>query len=1714
MSDPKKPRVPQWKQKAAAPAARPAAAKQDENWRDRSADRGGTPARPWGVGRNFLIGLATTVFLGLIAGAIAWIILPKPPVDPQFVLLSADYAENLAVPHNVAGKRAVEAIQEWGASDESRQFTTVPLIVNDEKDIADLFTKGKPKKLIVYVAAHGVVTRTPDGEPVLSLVPQDYSPSEHPKGLVPFKAVLDKLESLKGTPKLLILDVATIRTAETLGQLAPSFVDYLTTDGAYKRQIDGIPDLVVITSTSKDQHSWVAPAWGTTIFAHAVLEGLKGAAGPGEQHAQKLFDHVEQAVERWARVNRERKQQPQLLNKDRAAAFGLPYVDAKPPAPTPAAPPAPSQRLADAWAKCEKLHQQTPPPWTAAPAPWRRYVETLLRAEELTRVGVSADNLLDAADTLHKELKPPDATFPSSIGHSGPMGRVFEQPLTAAELDLVKDFKSHLDIDDHARCLEDVKRVKATDKREKLVRTRLAEELVRHVAGKPKEYLTQSRGRKPDEDLLWQLNFTQEPKRSAEAHQLLMLRSAPLQALLQDARADKLLEAALKTRVLAEEAAVGLSAATRADAKTPAFSEQVLRWVRADVVKADALRRPAEDRLASAQEVSWKRAEDGFAEAAKLYEAAQAVADRVRRAMRERNRALAQLPFYSRWLAEDGPSDAVARDHLILWKQAHALDALLRGPVKDAANQTKEMDELAKEIEKGMEAVAARYKAAYDGTEAGRNQIDWHRKDRLLRVPLIAGDLRASQRATQAKNLQDIAEALQQRLDDKGEAGAGQGTAGADTQEAKRHAAFALAAVDEAKVALDTLDLVEVKPGALSRPGDQVARKRVEWARKAEKGHADAIAGKTLADMEQKLTDAAGCARLVEGWAQGTVLKHNPAAALRDLQLYELLCWQAERTYRDHWAGFPEPTAAREPYYYLAARGYLEDANRRVNDLESIHKFPRATVAARYAAVKTLVEKPSTFALEWSASGVPTDFHATPAGVPITDEESIPRFYRLVMPKDVAAETQAHPVRWVKKVAKLAVGDGDQAAREQPLDERIDVEIKPEKPASERVREPVQHTVAAYFRGREEKCETRVQLYDQPDTLFVSPISEALPRVAVRADRALFAPKEKLAISIVLDCSGSMTETLPGTSKRRWDAATEALENVLSQLPNGVSVSLRVYGSKSIYEDPARTARQKSTDSRQEWPTHEWNKDHLKGKMQAVKELKPAGDTPLLRTIAEARKDFPAAFEGRKVMLVITDGGDSNFYYTKADANYDADLREQGDTLEKFLLQTFAKPHDAIELHVVGFDIRESEIPEKQDYIRRSTREMPDGIRAVKGRYYSTDDSGILANHLNGILSQMGFLVDADTGVNGANLDTHGGSVTPRNAESDALYWVDVKPGAYWLQIPSLRGEVTQQRIRLQDGDSLVINLEDGILDSKPGFRRCMYGRGSGEHGLARHGWAVTSRDEGVIAKHQGWVVSALQNEQRANSDHLKIMTTLQQDQPKANPGRHLQVVHPSWVWYELKDPDKKSRPFQVFPKAGFQAPAWGIDVPSWPAAADGRKTPVTLETWWTDIDLNLTHAGRTDLGRRLTTSPGQTFPEYIAEHRAKGAEKDGVVLEAFEAKRVPLPLPDGERAAGGEPPMCLIVRLRYPPGNGPYFVKLGDFDKLVNFDVRVGQANQWYHEEGRYTGIFWSPHLTPERMLKLGELHVLSVKALKARSYHHSLFLDAPSPTKQPPGR
>lgn len=117
--------------------------------------------------------------------------------------------------------------------------------------------------------------------------------------------------------------------------------------------------------------------------------------------------------------------------------------------------------------------------------------------------------------------------------------------------------------------------------------------------------------------------------------------------------------------------------------------------------------------------------------------------------------------------------------------------------------------------------------------------------------------------------------------------------------------------------------------------------------------------------------------------------------------------------------------------------------------------------------------------------------------------------------------------------------------------------------------------------------------------------------------------------AIVLDASGSMGES--AGSGTRMEEARAAIGSFVAALPEGSTVSLRVYGQEGDNTDAGQEVSCASTDTVYDGPA---GSAELTAQLEAVE---PTGWTPLARGIEAAAQDIPqGATDG--IVYVVTDG--------------------------------------------------------------------------------------------------------------------------------------------------------------------------------------------------------------------------------------------------------------------------------------------------------------------------------------------------------------------------------------------------------------------------------------------------------------------------------------------
>jgi Ca-activated chloride channel family protein len=114
-------------------------------------------------------------------------------------------------------------------------------------------------------------------------------------------------------------------------------------------------------------------------------------------------------------------------------------------------------------------------------------------------------------------------------------------------------------------------------------------------------------------------------------------------------------------------------------------------------------------------------------------------------------------------------------------------------------------------------------------------------------------------------------------------------------------------------------------------------------------------------------------------------------------------------------------------------------------------------------------------------------------------------------------------------------------------------------------------------------------------------------------------------IEIIWDVSGSMWGKV--ADDRKYLRSKKVLVDIINSIPNNVNVGLRVFGNKNSNMEPTQLAIKAGKNNRVKL-------------LEKVRNLKPAGKSPIGKALQEASKDL-INLEGNKHVLLLTDGVDT-----------------------------------------------------------------------------------------------------------------------------------------------------------------------------------------------------------------------------------------------------------------------------------------------------------------------------------------------------------------------------------------------------------------------------------------------------------------------------------------
>ena len=255
-------------------------------------------------------------------------------------------------------------------------------------------------------------------------------------------------------------------------------------------------------------------------------------------------------------------------------------------------------------------------------------------------------------------------------------------------------------------------------------------------------------------------------------------------------------------------------------------------------------------------------------------------------------------------------------------------------------------------------------------------------------------------------------------------------------------------------------------------------------------------------------------------------------------------------------------------------------------------------------------------------------------------------------------------------------------------------------------------------------------------------------------------------LEIILDASGSMK--LPLGKKTRWGTALDVLADVVAKLPADYSVGLRTYGHRE-----ASTSPKTCTDTELVSPVEPLDRAKV---INASKQLKPRGETPLVYSILQTPADLQEV--GGGTVILITDGEES----------CKGDFAAAAKTLKETGLN--------LTLNIVGFTLKAPAAQAQLGTFAESTG----------GHYYGAQSGDALARAvLLAAVDQLPYRI----------LDAKGTEVDKGVAGADGKH--ELPPGDYKLVVSAGDASLTVPvTLALRQDLAITVGIKDDRLVVEP----------------------------------------------------------------------------------------------------------------------------------------------------------------------------------------------------------------------------------------------------------------------------------------------------------
>ncbi len=183
-------------------------------------------------------------------------------------------------------------------------------------------------------------------------------------------------------------------------------------------------------------------------------------------------------------------------------------------------------------------------------------------------------------------------------------------------------------------------------------------------------------------------------------------------------------------------------------------------------------------------------------------------------------------------------------------------------------------------------------------------------------------------------------------------------------------------------------------------------------------------------------------------------------------------------------------------------------------------------------------------------------------------------------------------------------------------------------------------------------------------------------------------------IELILDASGSMNGKLK-SGETKIDASKKAVSDLMKKLKDGLVIAFRAYGHKS----PREKHDCQDTELLIPFGKVRENRDKV---LSSLKNISARGYTPITYVLQKAAEDFPASFQGEKIIILVSDGKETC----------------EGDPCAT--AKAFANSKAKLVIHTIGFGVDEA-----------ARQQLECIARMAGGKYFSAEDAQQLVQVLN-----------------------------------------------------------------------------------------------------------------------------------------------------------------------------------------------------------------------------------------------------------------------------------------------------------------------------------------------------------------------------------------------